>query len=65
MSRGKRLSADMPCYYALLVEGCNYYIEPDIDCSFRRPFWSIRRRNPPYDAEDNLRAEHIIIRRLL
>ena len=27
----------------------------------RRLFWSIRRRNPPCNAEDNLRAGHLII----
>ena len=47
-------------YYTLVVEGCNYYTEPDIVLFFRRLF-CIRRRNPPCNAEDNLNAEHIVI----
>ena len=47
-------------YFALAVEGCNYYTEPDIVLLFIRLFY-IRRRNPPCNAEDDLSAEHIVI----
>ena len=46
-------------YCTLAVEGCDYCIEPDIVLLFGRLLCV--RRNPPYNAEDNPRAEHIVI----
>ena len=48
-------------YYTLY--GCVWYLFCRAGHVFcvRRLFWSIRRKNPPYNAEDNLRAGHIVI----
>jgi hypothetical protein len=48
-------------YFTFVVEGCDCHAEPDTVLLFRRSLWSIQRRNPPCNAEDNLRAEHVII----
>ena len=37
------------------------FAEPDRVHSFVRLLWSIQRRNPPCNAEDNLCAGHIVI----
>jgi hypothetical protein len=48
-------------YFTFVVESCDYHAEPDTVLLFRRSLWSIQRRNPPCNAEDNLRAEHVVI----
>ena len=37
------------------------FAEPDMILVFKDLLWSIRRRNPPCNAEDNLRAGHLVI----
>ena len=39
---------------------CLFYSAGRVLCS-EELFWSIRRRNPPSNAKDNLRAGHLII----
>ena len=60
----KKLSEDMTYfllkYFAFVVQGCDYCTEPDIFFSVEL-LWSIRRRNLPCNAEDNLHAGHIVI----
>ena len=60
----KKLSKDMTYfllkYFAFVVQGCDYCTEPDI-VFLVELLWSIRKRNPPSNAEDNLGAGHIVI----
>ena len=61
-SRYKKLSVDWTREYYTLC-GCVWYLfcrAGHVLC-VRRLFWSIRRRNPPCNAEDNLRARHLVI----
>ena len=48
-------------YYTLCVCVRYSFCRAEHVFYIRRLFWSIRRRNPPCNAEDNLRAEHIVI----
>ena len=48
-------------YYTLY--GCVWglFCRAEHDSCVRRLFWSIRRRNPPWNVEDNLRVGHLVI----
>ena len=48
-------------YYTLC--GCVWYLFCRTGHVFyvRRMLWSIRKRNPPCNAEDNLHARHLVI----
>ena len=49
-------------YIILSTVVCEIYLaETGHDLSVRRLLWSIRRWNPPCNAEDNLRAGLIVI----
>ena len=37
------------------------FAEPDTIIMVEELLWNIRRRNPPCNAEDNLRAGHLVI----
>ena len=48
-------------YYTLYgYMWCLIYGDGHVLC-VRELFWSIRRRNPPCNTEDNLRAGHLVI----
>ena len=48
-------------YYTLCgYMWCLFYRAKHVLC-VRELFWSIRRRNPPCNAEDNMHAGHIVI----
>ena len=58
----EKLSADWTCEKLYSLRWCVVFVSQSQTCScVQRLFWSIRRRNLPYNAEDNLRSGHLII----
>ena len=59
----QKLSADHICGNIILsMVVCGIcFAEPDMTLVCKNLLWSIRRRNPPCNVEDNLRAGLVVI----